>query len=92
MRDEINNRIRFKRECFIFNLDHSKNNGTHWTCLFVKNGKSIYFDPCGIQPPLEIVKYCSSIPDDRRKPSSFRIQKQNEVICGHLYLQFTWAK
>ena len=54
MRDEINKAIYSKNECFILNTDHSKNSGTHWTCLFTKNGVSHYFDSCGIEPPPEI--------------------------------------
>src|SRR5690349_3807171 len=57
MRDELNNREvgkYNKNECLILNLDHSQNNGTHWTCLFIKNGISIYFDSFGLDPPEEI--------------------------------------
>ena len=41
MRDELNkNNEVTKNECLILNIDHSDNSGTHWTCLFVKNGCS----------------------------------------------------
>jgi len=63
----------------VMNTDRSSNEGTHWTCLFIKNGVSFYFDSYGFEPPLEIVEYC-------KKPrcySSFSIQKMNELICGH---------
>jgi len=52
MRDEILKEKHHDNECFILNIDHSNNNGTHWTCLFTRNGKCYYFDPFGIQPPL----------------------------------------
>ena len=68
-----------ENECFIHNIDHSKSNGMHWTCSFPKNRESYYFDPFGIQPPLEILNYC-------KEPimfSFFKIQKPNEVICVH---------
>jgi hypothetical protein len=80
MRDELNYlRGATKNECMIINTDHSSNKGTHWTCLFTKNGSSVYFDSYGINPSLEVEKYC-------KKPrifNTFPIQKMNEVICGH---------
>jgi len=81
MRDEVNKIKQKRNECFILNIDHSRNNGTHWCCLFTENKKSCYFDPFGIQPPLEIESYCV----DAREAiySTFEIQKSNEVICGH---------
>ena len=84
MRDEIQNQS--KNECFILNIDESKNTGTHWTCLFTKNGESSYFDPFGIQPPIEIENYCA----EPRIYSTFEIQKPSEVICGHycIYVLF----
>ena len=36
MRDELQGKSS-KNECLILNHDHSNNNGTHWTCLFIKN-------------------------------------------------------
>jgi len=45
-------------ECLVLNTDHSQNEGTHWTCLFIKNGTSYYFDPYGFPPTLEVMNYC----------------------------------
>jgi hypothetical protein len=56
MRDELKGRTS-ENECFILNHDISSNNGTHWTCLFVKNGIAFYFDSFGLDPPLEILNY-----------------------------------
>ena len=79
MRDELKGKST-KNECLILNHDISENDGTHWTALFIKNGVSFYFDSFGFDPPLEVQSYC-------RKPerycSSTRIQKPDEVICGH---------
>lgn len=66
-------------ECMVINIDHSNNEGTHWTCLFIKNGTSLYFDPFGFEPTLEVTEYCKQ----PRHYSSFPIQKMSEVICGH---------
>lgn len=79
MRDELENVTQTSGECLIINTDHSSNGGTHWTCLFSRNGKSFYFDPYGLAPPSEVTRYCK----EPRVYSSFEIQKPNEVICGH---------
>jgi hypothetical protein len=80
MRDELNkNRKSTNNECLILNIDHSKNNGTHWTCLFINNGISYYFDSYGLTPPLEVLDYCKG----ERYFNSFKIQQDQEVICGH---------
>ncbi len=89
MRDELNkNRKCTKNECLILNIDHSSNDGTHWTCLFVKNGVSYYFDSYGFQPPLEVLNYCNGY------YSTFKIQRKYEVICGHycIYMLYRLSK
>ena len=78
MRDELNkNRKSSKNECLILNIDHSKNDGTHWTSLFINDGIGYYFDSYGFQPPLEVIDYCKGF------YNTFQIQRENEVICGH---------
>jgi hypothetical protein len=81
MRDELNkDRTSTDDECLVLNIDHSDNEGTHWTCLFIKNGESDYFDSYGHPPPLEVLDYCKG---KNRQYSSFKIQQPGEVICGH---------
>lgn len=79
MRDQIKGKVN-SNECFILNIDESENAGTHWTCLSVKNSICYYFDSYGFCPPDEIKTYCDGL---ECYFSSFKIQKQNEVICGH---------
>ena len=79
MRDELKGKKASRDECMVINIDHSSNEGTHWTCLFIKNGVSFYFDSFGFEPTLEVVDYCKQ----PRYYNSFPIQKMNEVICGH---------
>ena len=81
MRDELGKvDTKFhKNECMVINIDHSRNEGSHWTCLFIKNSISYYFDSYGFPPPAEVVNYCS----EPRYYNSFQIQKDNEVICAH---------
>ena len=82
MRDELNkNRKADKNECLVLNIDHSSNNGTHWTSLFIKDGLCYYFDSFGFPPPLEVEEYIRKY--DKRYYNSFEIQKGNQVICGH---------
>ena len=82
MRDELNkNSKATSDECIILNHDHSSNNGTHWTALFIKNNICNYFDSYAFPPPEEIINYCSQFTE--RKYNSDRIQKIGEVICGH---------
>ena len=79
MRDEITRQRLSNNECMIINIDHSSNQGTHWTCLFIDSGKCYYFDSYGFEPPLEVKQYCN----EPRHYSTFVIQKMNQVICGH---------
>ena len=58
MRDELTSQKATSNECMIMNIDSSANEGTHWTCLFIKNGVSYYFDSYGFEPPLEVLSYC----------------------------------
>src|ERR1700761_1516971 len=54
MRDELNSNVIKSDECLILNIDESSNDGTHWTCLFVKNKICYYFDSCEFPPPNEV--------------------------------------
>ena len=71
-----------KKECGIVNFDKSGGPGTHWVAWY-KNGKTeIYFDSCGVRPPLEVVEYLG-------KPihhNTDQLQPAREVFCGHLCL------
>jgi len=65
MRDELNTNVKSDNECMVINTDHSRNEGTHWTCLFINNGTSYYFDPYGFPPTMEIIHYCDEPPPVR---------------------------
>ena len=87
MRDEISSLKSSKDdECFVMNTDHSSSSGTHWTAVNVSDGTTFYFDSYGLEPTLEIKKYCKA----PRFFNTFEIQKPNEVICGHLSLYFLY--
>ena len=86
MRDELKKNKANSNECMVINIDDSRNEGTHWTCLFIKNGLSYYFDSYGFEPTLEVKEHCKG----SRFYSSFPIQKMNEVICGHYCIYFLY--
>ena len=53
----------------------------------VSDGTAFYFDSYGLEPAMEIKKYCN----EPRFFNTFEIQKPNEVICGHLCLYFLYT-
>ena len=61
MRDEINSTPISDQESLIINIDHSSNDGTHWTCLSTENNTCVYFDSFGLPPPTEVVTYCNAL-------------------------------
>ena len=46
-----------KPKCAVINLDDSIGPGTHWVCYY----NNYYFDPFGMPPPIEVVKYIKDI-------------------------------
>ena len=90
MRDEISTLKSSKEnnqdECFVINTDDSKSSGTHWTAVNVTYGTTFFFDSYGLEPTMEIKKYCN----EPRFYNTFEIQKPNEIICGHLCLYFLY--
>ena len=79
MRDEIKGSVG-NNESLILNIDDSTGDGTHWTCLYSKNGKCFNFDSYGFLFPIEIQNYGK---DKEAYYNSFKIQASSEVICGH---------
>ena len=48
---------KLKKGAYIVSLDQSKNIGTHWVVIFIKNNEVIYFDSFGVEyNPKEILK------------------------------------
>jgi len=68
---------------YIINLDDSKNNGSHWTCLIVYNNVYYYFDSMGVVAP-EIIH-------EEFKPLIYnkkQIQDVNSTACGYFCVHF----
>jgi len=89
MRDSLPKKIK-EYEYGIVNLDDSSNKGTHWVS-YKKHGSQIqYFDSFGnLKPPVELQRYFNSGPYYVDISYNFvPLQKENEVNCGHLCLDF----
>ena len=49
--------IKIRKGFYVINLDHSKNTGTHWVVIFVKEDEITYFDSFGVEYiPKEIME------------------------------------
>jgi hypothetical protein len=80
-RDELPSKIN-EQECGILNLDSSNGQGTHWVAWYKDCNNNYYLDSCGLQPPLEIIKYLG-------RPIYYntgQVQPRGTVVCGHLSL------
>ena len=76
-----NNFSKLKKGSYVINLDHSKNTGTHWVLIFVKEDEVIYFDGFGVEYiPKEIMEI---IKNKNIKTIIFRIQDNNSIMCGY---------
>src|SRR5436190_13083711 len=83
MRNELKNPR--KNESLIINLDSKKGSGTHWVAVKKRGDKILYFDPFGIQPPKEIIRYYKTL---KVYYSTTKVQKLNATNCGKLCIQF----
>ena len=83
MRNELRNPR--KNESLIINLDTNRGPGTHWVAVKKRGNKIIYFDPFGIQPPKEVIRYYKPL---TIYYTTTKVQKLNSIICGKLCLQF----
>ncbi len=68
--------------CGIVNLDDSYGSGTHWVAYYDGGTHKFYFDPYGIQPPLEILRNLGPTV----YYNSMCVQPPNTIVCGHLCL------
>ena len=81
-----NNLLKLKKGAYVVNLDHSKNTGTHWVVIFVKEYEVIYFDSFGVEHiPKEITE---GIGNKNIKTSTFRIQDYISIMCGYFCILF----
>ena len=66
------------------NIDNGSQSGTHWTCFYIKDKKSYYFDSSAVQP--------DKLPSNQLpKPiiyHNYEIQDINSQLCGSYCLYF----
>ena len=82
MRDELKKLHPKENECGIFNLNTSKEPGSHWVCWFKRGNDRIYFDSYGLVPPQELVNYLGT-PILR---NTEQLQNFNQTNCGEFCL------
>ena len=66
------------------NIDDGSQCGSHWTCFYIKDNKSYYFDSFGGQSDIFLLKQL-------RKPiiyHNYKIQDINSKLCGSYCLYF----
>ena len=66
------------------NIDNESRGETHWTCFYIKDNKSFYFDSFGVQPDKFLL---NQLP----KPliyHNYKIQDINSKLCGSYCLYF----
>ena len=77
-RDNLKGIIK-KPECGIINLDDKIDLGTHWVCYY----NNYYFDPFGMTPPTEVIKYIIGI-----QYNNIQYQDTKSVLYGYYCLYF----
>lgn len=89
MRDTLPLTKPHKIECGVINTDLIKNSGTHWVA-YIKNGNCVsYFDSYGnLKPILELVRYLGN--NVKIKYNFENYQNYNQIICGHLCIEFLY--
>ena len=66
------------------NIDNGSMGGSHWTCFYIKDHKSYYFDSFGVQPDKFLLNHLP-------KPiiyHYYKIQDINSKLCGSYCLYF----
>jgi hypothetical protein len=74
---------------YVFNLDDKDNGGTHWTCAFFNKTQILYFDPFGLAPPVEILKFMKSY-NKNVSYSSSQLQNIKSITCGYFVCYFMY--
>ena len=66
------------------NIDNGSRGESHWTCFYIKDNKSYYFDSFGGAPDLFLLK---QLPEPIIY-HNYKIQKINSPLCGSYCLYF----
>ena len=76
---------------YIINLESSnggRNSGTHWTCLIVNNKNTMFYDPYGAPPSLEIRDFVKQRKNAHLGFNNWVIQDLKSENCGYFVLSF----
>jgi hypothetical protein len=84
---DILRKINLKNGGYVINLDDSTGVGSHWTGLYVKDYDCCYFDPFGINPPLDVLRFCKGKTLIINKD---QIQKLDQSCCGYYCIAFLY--
>lgn len=71
-----------KNGLYIINLGNNKIQGTHWTCLFIKNKEGFYSDSFGMPPEDYIRVFCRNNNIKLDWNEKKQLQHINEKLCG----------
>lgn len=89
MKDELNDMDPELNKFYVVNMDNKGGEGTHWTGIMnpSKNRSIIYFDPFGLEPPKDVVRFCSraTTKKGKRKIAKYTkadIQNFDSDLCG----------
>ena len=85
-RDTLPKKI--KNGAYIINLDVSTGAGSHWVSLFSSPKQVIYFDPFGIDPSDEIVKFMKSANNKNIMYSTIDLQNFDAESCAYWSILF----
>ena len=76
---------------YIINLESSnggQNNGTHWTCLVVSNKDTMFYDPYGAPPSVEIRSFVQQRKNAHLGFNNWVVQDLKSENCGYFVLSF----
>ena len=73
---------------FIINYSPRSGTGTHWVSLARDDGNWLYFDPFGIEPPLQIGEYLDSIGISKFLRNTVQLQDIKTDLCGYYNIYF----
>lgn len=88
---DLFNDIKPKEGNYVINLDDSQNQGTHWTCIILKDNYAVYYDSFGLSMPNDILKFIYRYSKKINLVySNDQIQHYNSVYCGWFVIYFLY--
>jgi Ulp1 family protease len=69
-------------------LDKAKEEGSHWTCAFIKNNQVNYFDSYGNEPKGKIEEFFKEFPKFTR--NKYPYQSIISDVCGQYCIVFLY--